>query len=104
METNEGREFVTRVVTNFLNKNTIKRYSRYISRGAAVAEKNVGTTKNLIELLHFQKLVGNWVDETNSVTKISPKSKHCPIGLTPTRASSLKSKILVTIGFWEYME
>ena len=38
IESDDGKEFVNKNFTDFLNKNNIKRYSRYASLGAVFAE------------------------------------------------------------------
>ena len=66
----EGREFVNRVFTEFLNNNDIKRYSRYTNKGAVFAERFNRTICDLltepvceramqIGLMNYQKYFKN---------------------------------------------
>ena len=61
-ETDDGSEFVNKTVTDLLNKNNNKRYSRYTSLGAAFAERFCDTIRDLLKKAVFERRDGSWID------------------------------------------
>ena len=49
LETDDGKEYVNKIFNDFLNKNNIKRYSRYTDKGAVLAERFNRTIRNLLK-------------------------------------------------------
>ena len=63
-------EFVNKLFTDFLNKNNIKKYSRYTTLGVVFAEMFNRSIRDLLKKVVFLKRDGNWNNE------VSPKTKQ----------------------------
>ena len=68
----------------------IRKYCSYTSKGAILAKKLNGTTRDLAKKLVFEKGNANWTDELNSVTEKYKNAKHSITKLSPIRAFSKK--------------
>ena len=53
LETDDGKEYVIKILNAFLNKNNIKRHSRSTDKGDVFAERYKRTMKNLLKKLVF---------------------------------------------------
>ena len=54
LETDDGKEYGNKIFNEFLNKNNIKRYSRYTDKGAVFAERLKRTIRNLFKKPVFE--------------------------------------------------
>ena len=60
LETDDGKEHVYKIFNEFLNKNNIKRYSRYTDKGAVFAEQLNRTIGNFLKKPVLEKVNANW--------------------------------------------
>ena len=60
IESDDGKNFVTNLFNDFLNKIKTKRYSRITFRGAAFAERLSRTIRDLYRKTVFEAGDGNW--------------------------------------------
>ena len=95
LETDDGKEFTNKIITDFLKLNNIKRYSRYTSKGAVFAERFNRTIRDLLKKPVFEKGNANWIDELQSITDTYNNKIHSSIKMTPIQASkkSNESKV-----------
>ena len=68
-ETDDGREYVNKIFSDFLNNHNIKRYSRNTALGAVFAERFNRTIRNLLKKPVFEKGSADWLSELPSVIK-----------------------------------
>ena len=61
LEADDGKQYVNKILNEFLNNNNFKRYSRYTDKGAIFAEKFNRTIWNLLRKPVFEKRNVNWV-------------------------------------------
>ena len=94
-ETDDGKEYVNKIFTEFLNNNKIKRYSRYTDKGAVFAERFNKTVRNLLKKPVFEKGNANWLSELPSVIKKYNNTIHHSIKMTPNQASKRSNEKLV---------
>ena len=92
IETDDGKEVVNKIFSDFLQKNNIKRYSRYTSLGAVFAERFNRSIRDLPEKLVFQSGDGNWIDVLPTITKQNINREHTSTNLTPRQASLEKNE------------
>ena len=76
---------------DFLNKNTIKLYSRNSSYGAVFAKRFNRTIRDLLKRPVFEQGDVNWIDISPTITKQFNSRIHSSTKLTPIQAS-LKKK------------
>ena len=69
IESDRGKEFYNNIFQDFLNKNSIKLYSRNSSYGAVFAERINKTIRDLLKRPVFEKCDGNWIDILPTITK-----------------------------------
>ena len=93
LKTDDGKEYVKKILTDFLNNNNIKRYSRYTDRGAVFAERFNRTMRNLFEKLVFLAGNGDWISEPPSDFKQYNNTSHHSTKMTPIQASKKSNKI-----------
>ena len=94
VETDHGKEIVNKIFTDLLNKNNIKRYSRYTSV-AVFAERFNRTIRDLLKRPVFLKVDGNKVDISPTKTKRYNNRIHPFIKLTPIQRSLKKNERFV---------
>ena len=87
VETDDGKEYVDKVFSEFLNNHNIKRYSRDIALGAVFAEQFSRIIRNLLKKPVFGKRSADWISELPSVTKQYNNTIHHLIKMTPLQAS-----------------
>ena len=92
IETDRGKEFYNNTFQDFLNKNTIKLYSRNSSYGAVFAERYNLTIRNVLKRPVFEKVDGNWIDVLPTLTKQYNNKVHSSTKLTPIQASLKKNE------------
>ena len=92
IESDHGEEFYNNIFQEFLNKNTIKIYSRNTSLGAVFAERFNRTIRDLLKRPVFEKGDGNWIDILPTVTKQFNNRVHASTRLTPTQACLKKNE------------
>ena len=69
IKTDDGSEFVNKLVTFLLNSENINRYSKYTSLGAVFAERFNRTVRDLFKRPVFERRDPNWVDALPTIMK-----------------------------------
>ena len=69
LETDDGNEYVNKIFNDFLNKHSVKRYSRKTPLGAVFAERFNRIIRNLLKKPVFEKWNADWLSELPSVIK-----------------------------------
>ena len=92
IESDRGKEFYNNIFQDFLNKNSIKLYSRNSSYGAVFAERFNKTIRDLLRRPVFEKGDGNWIDILPTITKQYNNRVHSSTKLTPIQASMKKNE------------
>ena len=69
IESDRGKEFYNNLFQDFLNKNTIKIYSRNSSYGAVFAESFNRTIRDLLKKIVFEQGNAKWIDILPTITK-----------------------------------
>ena len=92
IETDRGKEFYNNIFQSFLNKNSIKLYSRNSSFGSVFAERFNRTIRDLLKKPVFEKGDGNWIDVLPTITKQYNIRIHSSTKLTPIQASLKKNE------------
>ena len=92
IESDRGKEFYNNIFQDFLNKNSIKLYSRNSSYGAVFAERFNKTIRDLLKRPIFEKGDGNWIDILPTITKQYNNRIHSSIKLSPKDASLKKNE------------
>ena len=92
IETDRGKEFYNNIFQDFLNKNTIKLYSRNTSYGALFAERFNRTIRDLLKKIVFEHGDGNWIDILPTITKQYNNKVHSSTKLSPKNASLKKNE------------
>ena len=92
IESDRGKEFYNNIFQDFLNKNTIKLYSRNSSYGAVFAERFNRTIRDLLRRPVFENGDGNWIDVLPTITKQYNNRIHSSTKLTPIQASLKKNE------------
>ena len=95
LETDDGKEHVNKIFSEFLETNMIKRYSRYTDKGAVFAERFNRTIRNLLKKPVFLAGSADWISELSSVTKQYNNTIHHSIKMTPNQASKKSNEKLV---------
>ena len=90
IETDDGSEFVHKLLTNLLKNKKIKRYSRNTSLRAVFAERFNRTIRDLLKTPVFEKRDGNWIDVLPTITKQYNNRLHTSTKLSPKDASLKK--------------
>ena len=92
IETDRGKEFYNYIFQDFLNKNTIKIYSRNSSFGAVFAERFNRTIRDLLKRQVFEKGDANWIDILPTITKQFNNRLHSSTKLKPIQGSLKKNE------------
>ena len=92
IESDRGKEFYSNFFQDFLNKNSIKLYSRNSSNGAVFPERLNKTIRDLLKRPVFEKGDGNWIDILPTITKQYNNRVHSSTKLTPIQASTKKNE------------
>ena len=92
IETDDGSEFVNKLLINLLNKKNNKRYSRNTSLGAVFAERFNRTIRDLLRKIVFERGDANWIDVLPTITKQYNNRIHSSTKLTPIQASLKKNE------------
>ena len=87
--------FYSSIFQDFLNKNSIKLYSRISSCGAVFAERFNRTIQHLLKKPVFEKGDGNWIDVIPTITKQYKNRIHSSTKMTPIQASIEKNESYV---------
>ena len=82
----DGKEYVNKIFNEFLDYNNIKRYSRYIDKGAVFAERFIRTVRSLLKKPVFAKGKADWISELPSVIKKYNNTIHSSTKMTPIQA------------------
>ena len=97
LETNDGKEYVNKIFSEFLNNHNIKRYSRITALGAVFAEKFTRTLRNLLKKPVFLAGNADWLSELPVVIKQYNNTIHHSIKKTPNQASNKSNERKVYI-------
>ena len=92
IESDRGKEFYNNIFQDFLNKNSIKLYSRNSSYGAVFAERFNRTIRDLLKKPVFEKGDGKWIDVLSTITKQCINRIHSSTKLTSIQASLKKNE------------
>ena len=84
LETDDGKEYVNRIFSEFLNNHNIKRYSR---NTAVFTERFNKTLRNLLKKPVFSAGNADWLSELPSVIKQYNNTNYHSIKMTPNQAS-----------------
>ena len=95
IETDRGKDFYNKIFQEFLIKNNIKLYSRYISYAAVFAERFNCTIRGLLKRTVFEKGDSNRIDVLQTITKQFNNRIHTSTNLTPIQASVKKNEGIV---------
>ena len=95
IESDRGQEFYNNIFQDFLNKNSIKLYSRNSSYGAVFAERFNRTIRDLLKRPVLEKGDGNWIDILPTITKQYNNRIHSSTKLTPFQGSLKKNESFV---------
>ena len=68
-ETDRGKEIVSQIVTDFLNRSYIQRYSRYTALGAFFGDVFNRFIRDLFKRTVFERKDGNYIDVLPTKTK-----------------------------------
>ena len=92
IDSDRGKEFYNIIFQDFLNKNSIKLFSRNSSYGAVFAERFNRTIRDLLKKIVFEKGDANWVDVLPTITKQYNNRKHTSTKLSPEDGSLKKNE------------
>ena len=92
IESDRGKGFYNNIFQDFLNRNSIKLYSRHTSVGAVFAERFNRTIRDLLKNIVFEHLDANWIDILPTITKQSNNGIHSSTNVTPIQASLKKNE------------
>ena len=95
IEADHGWDIVSKIFTDLLDKNSIKRYSRDISSGVVFAERFNRTIRNPPKRPVFEKGDGNWIDVLSVVTKRYNIRVHTPTKKTPSQDTFKKESLIL---------
>ena len=87
LETDDGKEYVNKIFSEFLINHNNKRCSRNTTLGAVFAERFNRTIRNLLKKPVFEKGSADWISELPSVTKQYNNTIQHSIKMTPLQAS-----------------
>ena len=87
LETDDGREYVNKLFSEFLKNHNNKRYSRNTALGAVFAAKFDRTLRNLLKKSVFLAGNADWLSELQSVIKQYNNTIHHSKKMTPNQAS-----------------
>ena len=95
LETVDGKEYVNKIFSEFLNNHNIKRYSINTALGAVFAERFNRTIRNLLKKPVFEKGNADWLSELPSVIKQYNNTIHHSTKMTPIQSSKNTNEKLV---------
>ena len=95
LKTDDGKEYVNKIFSEFLNSNNIKRYSRNTALRAVFAERFNRTIRNLLKKPVFEKRRASWINELPAVIKKYNNTIHNSTKMKPIDASKKSSEKIV---------
>ena len=87
LETYDGKDYVNKIFNEFLNNNSITKYSRYTDKEAVFAERFNITIRNLLKKPTFLAGNADWMSELPSVIKEDNNTSHSSTKMKPINAS-----------------
>ena len=87
LESDREAEFYNSIFQNFLKSKNIHHYSRFTDKGPSLAERVIGTKRNLLKKPVFLAGEASWINELPSVIKQYNSTIHHSINMTPIQAS-----------------
>ena len=72
-----------------MTSKNIHHYSRFTDKGPSIAERVIGTLRNLLKKPVFEKGKADWLSELPSVIKKYNNTIHHSTKMTPTQASKI---------------
>ena len=94
-ESDRGTEFYNNISQNFLKSKNIHHYSRFTDKGPLIAERVIGTIRNLLKKPIFLAGNADRLSELPSVIKQYNNTIHHSIKMTPVEASKKSNEKLV---------
>ena len=76
IESNRGAESYNSIFQNFLRSKDIHHYSRFTDKGPSIAERVIGTIRNLLKKPAFLAGSADWLTELPSVIKQFKNTNH----------------------------
>ena len=95
LETDDGKEYVNKNFSEFLNNHNIKRHSRNTHVGAVFAERFNRAIRNLLKKPVFEKGRADWLSDLPSITNKYNNTIHNSIKMTTIQASKKVNEKLV---------
>ena len=92
IENDRGKEFYNKIFQEFLNKNSIKLYSRNSAYGSVFAENFNRTIRDLLKRPVFEKCDSDWIDVLPTILKQNINRVHTSTKLSPKGASLEKNE------------
>ena len=87
LESDRGSEFYNSIFQNLLKSKNIQHYSQFTDKGPSIAERVIGTVRNLLKKPVFLAGNANWLSELPSVIKQYNSTIHSSTKMTPVQAS-----------------
>ena len=94
-ETDDGKEYVNKIFSEFLNNHNIKRYSRKTALEAVFAERFNRILRNLLKKPVFLARNADWFSGLPSIIKQYNKTIDSSTKMTPNQASKKSNEKLV---------
>ena len=95
IESELGAEFYDSIFQNFLKSKNFQHYTRFTDKGPPIAERVIGTIRNLLKKPVFEKENADWISELQSVIKKYNNSIDSSTKMTPNQASKKSNEKLV---------
>ena len=95
LETDDSKEYINKIFSEFLNNHNLKRYSRKSALGAVFAERFNRFIRNLLKKPVFEKGSADWLSELPSVNEQNNNTIHHSTKMTPNQTSKKSNEKLV---------
>ena len=97
IDSDRGLEFYNSIFQNFIRSKNVQRCSRLTDKGPSIAERVIGTLRNLFKKPVFEKGNADWISELSSVVKKFNNTIHHSTKMTPKQASKKSNEKIVYI-------
>ena len=87
IESDRGTEFYNDIFQKFSKTKNKRHYSRFTEKGPTIAERGIGTTRNLLKKPIFLAFNADWVSELSAVVKKYKNTIHHSIKMTRNQTS-----------------
>ena len=92
LESDRGKEWYNSIFRNFLKRKIIQNYSRFTDKIRSIAERVMGSIRNLLKKPVLEKGNANWISEFPSVNKQLKNTIHSSVKMTPIQARKNQMK------------